>query len=492
MSLVTGYSDTDSDEYSKNETNNTIISILPHNASNDVTKTISGKLQHEFITPSQFQKNKRINKDFLLGNNHLNENKKRNIFEATKATKKKSRAKKTKRDDFLPLEENIDNYKGPWGSSESSNSEVEEESFKENSTDRVNELEQDQIEDIEFKEKSTYYGNKSKDFSIYDLPKDYQIRFATTIAGQKEYFVPKNLLSSYKAHDSAVTSLQFFPNTGHMLLSSGNDCMVKLWSTTKPKTLIRDYRCHSRPIKHCIFSEDGHQFISCSYDKTVKIWDTEIGEVNYKQKLNSNPNMVTFVPNKPNEFMVALQNARVAHFDSRSGELIQIYEHHQNAITWVEFINGGKQFITASDDRTLKIWDIRINMPIKYIQDPKQHAMPIVKKHPTLPYFVGQSMDNQILVYSSKKDDKFKKNNYKSFSGHNCAAYAIGMGFTPDGKTIFSGDSNGYSYFWDWKTTKVVRKIKVSDKVISCIDMHPLETSLVSMAGFDGNIYLYS
>lgn len=484
MSLVAGYSsDTDSDNDAIKGTTDVAAYTLPNTNPNETTKAVSGKYQHEVIDPMQFKKKKRSYVDAIVkGNGDAKATKSKAKEYATK--KKQTKAPSTT-DPF-----DINEYKGSWGSSDSSEEvnytekEEEEDDEKEILTDTQQE------NDIEFKESSKYYGRKMKG-SIYDIPKDYQIRFATTIQGQKDYFVPKKLLSSYNAHKSAVTSLEFFPNYGQMLLSSGNDCMVKLWSTHK-HTLIRDYHGHNRAVKHAGFSVDGYQFVSCSYDKTVKIWNTEEGEVEYKRNLNSNPNMSTFVPNKPDEFMVALHSGKVEHVDMRTNDLVQTYEHHQNAVTWIEFLNDGNKFITASDDRTLKIWDIRINMPIKYIQDPKQQAMPIVKRHPNGQYFVGQSMDNKILVYSAKQEEKFKKNNHKSFFGHNNAAYAIGMGFTPDGKTIFSGDSNGYCYFWDWKSTKVVRKIKVSDKVISCVDVHPLETSLFSMAGFDGKIYLYS
>ena len=502
MSVVTGYSTESESEndVAIEETTDNIVPHLPHAFADASIKTTSGKFQREYIEPLQFKRNKRIHSDFFVDDGDTNRINKSKVFLAMKATRdkvKKLKGKKLKGDpSILDDEEEGNVYRGSWVSSSSSSEEQDDDQIKvvdnENNIVKPADTIEQSEPDYEFKESSKYYGKRSGNYSIYDLPKDYQVRFATTVAGQKEYFVPKKLLSSFNAHESAVTSLQFFPNSGHMLLSSGNDCMIKLWSTTRHKTLIRDYHSHSKPVKHVTFSQSGHEFISCSYDRTVKIWNTETGEVEYKHKVSSNPNMATFVPNKPDEYMVALDSRKVEHFDWRTKESVQTYEHHQSAITWIEFINGGHQFITASDDRTLKIWDIRVNMPIKYIQDPKQQAMPIVKKHPSGQYFVGQSMDNQILVYSTKQQDKFKKNNNKFFSGHKSAAYALQMGFTPDGKTLLSGDSNGYCYFWDWKSTKVIRRLKVSEKVISCVDVHPLETSLVSMAGFDGNIYLYT
>lgn len=493
---MTGYSsDSDSDQATVENTAKSVSNVLPNVSSPAVIKSLSGKYQEEILNPIQFQRKKRLYDRDGIGNiNSLSESKKTKCFDSTKTTKAKVKEYKKKKKsnkskgDLTQLDDEENAYKGSWASDTDSDNGVDnipEEPNDEAKIEYVN-------TNVEFKETSRYYGSKSNEYSIFDLPNDYQIRFATTIAGQKEYFVPKKQTASFKGHESAVTSLEFFPNSGHMMLSSGNDGMVKLWSTTRPNFLIRDYHSDTKSVKYSTFSSDGKEFACCSYDRTVRIWDTENGEVSFKYKLKANPNMCKFVPNQENEIMVALSSHNVEHIDSRSNEIIQVYDHHQSPVTWIEFLNDGNQFITASDDRTLKIWDIRINMPIKYIQDPKQQAMPIVKKHPNNKYFVGQSMDNQILVYSAKQTEKFKKINTKLFSGHNCAAYAIQMGFTPDGKTIFSGDSTGYCYFWDWKTSKIVRKIKVCNEVISCIDVHPLESSLYTMAGHDGNIYMYS
>jgi pre-mRNA-processing factor 17 len=495
MSLLLGYDSDSASENERKESTSTDLSVnlIPSSSINVTKKSLSGQYQETIIDPHQFRKNKRL-LQFADSTGNITESKRVKAFQDTKVTKAKiqeykQRNPKKSKGDPSHFDGEEDAFKGSWPSSQSespSESETEGDNHSESILKPLN------IPVREFQETSKFYGNKLKNSSIFDYPADYEVRFATTIPGQKEYFVPKKLLSSFKAHNSAITSLEFLPNSGHMILSSGNDGMIKLWSTTKPKSLIRDYTAHPKSVKHVTFSSTGEEFISCSYDKTVKIWDTETGKVKYKHNINSNPNMCTFVPNNPSEFMVALDSKRVEHFDWRSGEMVQLYEHHESAVTWVEFLDDGTKFVTASDDRTLKVWDIRINMPIKYIQDHKQQAMPVVKRHPNGKHFVGQSMDNQILTYSSSQNDKFKKNNLKVFSGHKCAGYAIKMGFTPDGKTLFSGDSTGECFFWDWKTCKIINRIKVSKEVISCVDVHPLETSMMTMAGYDGHIYIYN
>jgi pre-mRNA-processing factor 17 len=97
-----------------------------------------------------------------------------------------------------------------------------------------------------------------------------------------------------------------------------------------------------------------------------------------------------------------------------------------------------------------------------------------------------QSLDNQILIYSAK--DRFKEQRKKVFRGHLVAGYACQPGFSADGRFLMSGDSEGRLWFWDWKSCKVLKKLKVHDGVVIGCEWQPHETSKVATCSWDGTI----
>lgn len=112
--------------------------------------------------------------------------------------------------------------------------------------------------------------------------------------------------------------------------------------------------------------------------------------------------------------------------------------------------------------------------------------MPSIALHPNGKWFVGQSLDNQILVYSTR--DRFRQNKKKTFKGHLVAGYACQVNFSPDGHWIMSGDSEGKLWFWDWKTGKNLKTLKCHDKVLIGCEWHPIEPSRLVTASWDGTI----
>lgn len=78
---------------------------------------------------------------------------------------------------------------------------------------------------------------------------------------------------------------------------------------------------------------------------------------------------------------------------------MQEYDYHLGAVNTITFVDEGRRFVTTSDDKTIRVWEYGIPVQIKYIADPGMHSIPAVTLHPNKQWFIGQSLDNQIVTY---------------------------------------------------------------------------------------------
>lgn len=380
-----------------------------------------------------------------------------------KSTTKGSRKNKKKK---LGKQDATDmDYAGPWAkSSESSEAEYYEESEEE-----VQETEHKAVAPT-----TELYGMSSY-MEMPALHKDI------------ECYPPKKVKHILHGHTKGVTQLRFFPQSGHLLLSSGNDGNIFLWDVKKHKK-VRGFFGHKQAVTDVTFNGTGSTFLSCSFDGKIMLWDTESGAILHTVNVEGTPSVVIFNPNNENEFLVGLSNHRIEHYDlTLLGLPIQVYDHHLGAINSLTVVDSGKKFMSTSDDRTVRFWEWQINIPVKIIADPTQHSMPYAAVHPREKFIVLQTMDNTIRTVQGTGKFRFNKN--KTFEGHRSAGYGIQVAFSADGKVLMSGDTNGNAYFWLWKTGKISSKIKVSDSLLSCIAAHPQVSSGVSVGGQSGDIY---
>jgi pre-mRNA-processing factor 17 len=303
-------------------------------------------------------------------------------------------------------------------------------------------------------------------------------------------FVPKKCVARFLGHNKGVHRIRLSPNTGHLLLSGGLDGKCKVWNVITKK-VCRTYIGHSAAVRDVQFNHDGTRFISCSFDRFIRLWDTESGKVLNTFTNRRVPYVLKFYPLDDNIFVVGCSDNKIVAYDCTSGEITQEYNHHLapvNTITFVE--DHGMKMITTSDDKKILIWEWDIGVPIKYISDPMMHSIPVVTLHPSLGYFVGQSLDNQIVVYQAK--DRFATQKKKKFSGHLVSGYACDIAISPDGQFVCSGDGNGKLFFWDWRRSRILQKYHAHDKgpAIGCV-WHPVLPNTVFTCGWDGVIKMW-
>ncbi|XP_049304903.1 pre-mRNA-processing factor 17-like [Bactrocera dorsalis] len=408
------------------------------------------------------------------------------VFESPKPKKKRKQDKNDNPED-------IDGFVGPWGKYQDEQSiarpndrekaELEEILAKRHRRNRI-------VEDKPLEEKSVLHIKDAYDYqgrSYLHAPHDLGINLRSTSAPNK-CFLPKSHIHTWAGHTKGISSIRWFPQTAHLLLSGSMDCRVKLWEVFGERRCIRTFSGHRQAIKDIAWNNKGTKFLSASYDRYIKMWDAETGEVISRFTARKMPFCVKFHPdnNKQHLFVAGTSDKKIICWDTRSGDIVQEYDRHLGAVNTITFVDENRRFVTTSDDKSMRIWEWDIPVDMKYIADPTMHSMPAVTLAPNGKWLACQSLDNKIVIFSAL--NRFKMNRKKTFSGHMVSGYACQLDFSPDMSYLVSGDGDGKCYIWDWKTTKMYKKWQAHEGVCISAMWHPHEASKVVTAGWDGLI----
>jgi len=302
-------------------------------------------------------------------------------------------------------------------------------------------------------------------------------------------YAPKKCVHTFNGHTKGVSKIEFFPNTGHLLLSAGMDNVVKIWDVYNTRKCMRTYMGHDKAVKDVSFNSDGSRFVSTSWDKKVRLWDTETGKIIQTVTAGKIGYCCKIHPKQQNLVLVGQSDKKVIQWDMNNGDLVQEYDQHLGPVNSITWADGGERFMSSSDDKTLRVWEFGIPVTTKYIADPSMHSIPAVAISNSGKYIIGQSLDNNIVTFNVA--ERFRRNNKKRFGGHHNAGYACQPSFSNDDSTVVSGDGSGKLFFWDWKTTKIIKSIKAHDQVAIGVAWHPLKSSIVASCSWDKTIKLW-
>ncbi|ETV90526.1 hypothetical protein H310_14715 [Aphanomyces invadans] len=321
--------------------------------------------------------------------------------------------------------------------------------------------------------------------------------------GEHKVYLPKKPLFQFEGHTKGVQAIELIPKYGHLCLSGSLDGTVRIWDMNNEHKCKRIYQGHKDAVRAINFAPDGKTFLTASFDRYLRLWDTETGQVKHTFTNRRVPYCIKFHPDESDQFVIGDSNHMIVQFDVRSGgtmpslhrlgdhhstlvEIVQEYNHHLQTVNAVTFVDDNRRFVSTSDDKKILIWEWGIPVPIKYVSEPGMHSMPSTTLHPSGSYFAGQCLSNQIDVYTAR--DKFKLQRKKVFRGHSCSGYACQVNFSPNGQYVVSGDGEGHVAFWDWKTTKMYKKMKAHNGPTMGVAWHPIEPSRVVTCGWDGLI----
>ena len=165
-----------------------------------------------------------------------------------------------------------------------------------------------------------------------------------------------------------------------------------LWDTQRSEP-IQSFEWGADSITKVRFNPAQHNLLGClSNDRGVTLYDLKTGSATQKMVMQTRSNALCWNPMEPFHFTLASEDHSLYTFDMRKlDHAICVHTGHVSAVMSVDYNPTGKQFVSGSYDRTVRIWSSG---------DAKSDATYHTKRMQRL-FCVGWSMDSTYLFSGS-------------------------------------------------------------------------------------------
>ncbi|XP_010448247.1 PREDICTED: WD repeat-containing protein 25 [Camelina sativa] len=329
-----------------------------------------------------------------------------------------------------------------------------------------------------------------------DVPRDV-LSSVTHRGSSSRTEMPSTMSISLTGHTKAVTAIDWSTTHVHLLASAGLDGAVYVWNVwSNDKKKVRAFLHHNAPVKDVKWSKQGLSLLSCGYDCTSRLFDVERGVETQAFKEDQVIGVAKFHPDNCNLFLSGGSKGSLRLWDVRANKVVHEYIRDLGAILDVEFIAGGKRFISSSDvsgrnisENAVIVWDVSREVPLSNQVYVEAYTCPCIKRHPQEPVFIAQSHGNYTAIFST--NPPFKLNKYKRFEGHWVAGFPIKCNFSPDGETLVSGSSDGSIYMYNYKSTELIKKLKAYEHPCVDVTYHPVLPNVVAACSWNGQVSVF-
>ncbi len=294
-----------------------------------------------------------------------------------------------------------------------------------------------------------------------------------------------------RAHQKFVGSLAFSPDSGR-LATGGEDNYVKLWDITRPEKPVREFPTGAGTtiLQALDFSPDGRQLAAADRDRKVRIWNVADGfEAHFpedllmvgglafmpdgQQLVTVNTRGVVTVWNVAARQPVATFRADIRAVGDRAAfsrdrrllalgcedgtvkiirtyplplEEVRTLEAHAGEVSGVAFGPEDERLVSAGDDLTVKIWDLRTGQQALSLDIVARRANGLAFSPDGQRLAVGAA-DGSVQILDGAPQGGLDARPLLTLEGHGHAV--VGLAYRHDGQRIASASRDGTAKVWD-------------------------------------------
>ncbi|OAX77914.1 hypothetical protein ACJ72_07782 [Emergomyces africanus] len=208
-----------------------------------------------------------------------------------------------------------------------------------------------------------------------------------------------------EGHNDSVMCLQIHDN---YLATGSYDTTVKLWDLDSGE-LIRTFEGHTAGIRALQF--DGHKIISGSLDHTIKIWNWQTGKC--MLTISGHNDGITGLDVAGNILTSSSVDETIKAWNFVNKEAFTL-RGHTEGVNSVKFDAVSRTLISASDDLTLRLWDLDTRQCIRIFEGHCEQVQQVAFLSPQTEHSLEPSLADSNLMATCDKAVEGIQVNYGS------------------------------------------------------------------------------
>lgn len=304
-----------------------------------------------------------------------------------------------------------------------------------------------------------------------------------------------------EGHAEAVESVSFSPD-GKTLASASARCSIKLWDVASGRNTatLKEDRLGAKKLPYlwdtAAFSPDGKKLATGGSYNRVKMWDVAMlkGQLFLEEYQQCPETWVVFSPDGKTLASGGVCRGEMKLFDVASGQLKATLKtpgtfgpYNPEGVLAATFTPEGKTLVSVAIPDEIRLWDVATGKQSK-MQKTEQEIgawtnagavfSPDAKTIATSNY--GKTTITFWEVATGKAQSTFNGQKGKIYS----------LTFSPDGKTLASGDDKGTIRFWHVSSGKELASFTGHTGEVLCLAISP-DGKVLASGGQDKKIKLW-
>ncbi|KAI0748484.1 miller-Dieker lissencephaly protein [Daedaleopsis nitida] len=284
-----------------------------------------------------------------------------------------------------------------------------------------------------------------------------------------------------QGHRAQVTKVAFHP-TFNLIASASEDATVKIWDWETGE-FERTLKGHTRGVNDVAFDSKGNLLVTCSADIYIKLWDVQNDWRNTKTFPGHEHTVscVRFMPGDQH-IISASRDRSIRIFDIASTHLVRTITGHSDWVRWVEPSDDGRLIASCSNDHTARIIDPATGDTKMELRG-HEHTVEVVVFAPTAAYAAIRELAGIPNTERSKRPGAYVATGardktikiwdtqsgqlLRNLAGHD--NWVRALVFHPTGKFLLSASDDNTIRVWELNTGRCVKTVQAHSHFVTCL-----------------------